>query len=250
VELDWSTFWLEIVNFLILVWILKRFLYRPVLDFIARRRAETEEAMDGAARAREESERLRGQYENRLRDWSKERDAALSKLRQEMDQERARRLEEIRRAIEEEREKARVAEERHRREFRTHAEETALELATRFAGRILEHTSGAETTRALATLAAEGMNTLDVNRRASLREAGSQERRGTIQAAHELDAAARAALEQALGALFGADAAWEWQRVPELLAGVRVELGSWELTANVRDELRGFTALVHGSANR
>ena len=30
-ELDWTTFVLEIVNFLVLVWILQRYLYRPVL---------------------------------------------------------------------------------------------------------------------------------------------------------------------------------------------------------------------------
>ena len=37
-ELSWSTFFLEIINFLVLVWILKRFLYKPVMDVIARRR--------------------------------------------------------------------------------------------------------------------------------------------------------------------------------------------------------------------
>ena len=38
-QIDWTTFALEIINFLVLVWILKRFLYRPVLDTLARRRA-------------------------------------------------------------------------------------------------------------------------------------------------------------------------------------------------------------------
>ena len=36
--LDWSTLALEAVNFLILVWLLQRFLYRPVLAAIDRRR--------------------------------------------------------------------------------------------------------------------------------------------------------------------------------------------------------------------
>ncbi|WP_054775053.1 hypothetical protein [Methylogaea oryzae] len=41
-ELDWSTIALEIVNFLILVWLLKRLLYKPVQDIIAQRRAAIE----------------------------------------------------------------------------------------------------------------------------------------------------------------------------------------------------------------
>ena len=48
-ELTWSTFILEIINFLILVWILKRFLYKPVMDAIAKRRASIEQSMQDAA---------------------------------------------------------------------------------------------------------------------------------------------------------------------------------------------------------
>ena len=36
-ELNWTTFALEAVNFMVLVWILKRFLYKPVLAAIAQR---------------------------------------------------------------------------------------------------------------------------------------------------------------------------------------------------------------------
>ena len=38
-ELSWPTFFLEIVNFLVLVWILKRFLYKPILQAIEQRKA-------------------------------------------------------------------------------------------------------------------------------------------------------------------------------------------------------------------
>jgi len=37
---DWSTFALQTVNFAILVWLLHRFLYRPVLRLLDARRAE------------------------------------------------------------------------------------------------------------------------------------------------------------------------------------------------------------------
>ena len=38
-ELDWTTFVLEVINFLVLVWILRRYLYRPVLNTLAARKA-------------------------------------------------------------------------------------------------------------------------------------------------------------------------------------------------------------------
>ena len=55
-RIEWTTFAFEIINFLALVWILKRFLYRPVLDTLSRRRAGVErtlaEAGEIAARAK------------------------------------------------------------------------------------------------------------------------------------------------------------------------------------------------------
>ena len=65
-EVDWTTFALEIINFLILVWILKRFFYHPVLDVIARRRAGIEKEMADAKAVEEKARVLEQQYENRL----------------------------------------------------------------------------------------------------------------------------------------------------------------------------------------
>ena len=33
-NIDWTSFSLEIINFLVLVWLLKHFLYKPVMDII------------------------------------------------------------------------------------------------------------------------------------------------------------------------------------------------------------------------
>jgi F-type H+-transporting ATPase subunit b len=55
---DWWTFGLQTVNFAVLVWLLHRFLYKPVLRMIDARRAEVEKqyADAGAAEAKARSE--------------------------------------------------------------------------------------------------------------------------------------------------------------------------------------------------
>ena len=72
-ELNWSTFLLEIINFLVLVWILKHFLYKPILDVIARRRAGIEDRLAKAQQLHDEANTLKTEYENRLVDWEHER---------------------------------------------------------------------------------------------------------------------------------------------------------------------------------
>ena len=44
-EFGWSTFLLEIINFLVLVWLLHRFFYRPVLDIVAERQRQIESSL-------------------------------------------------------------------------------------------------------------------------------------------------------------------------------------------------------------
>jgi len=47
-EFSWTTFFLEIINFLVLVWILQRFLYKPVMKVIAQRKAHIESRLEEA----------------------------------------------------------------------------------------------------------------------------------------------------------------------------------------------------------
>ncbi|MBE9486855.1 MAG: ATPase, partial [Chloroflexi bacterium] len=92
-ELSWSTFLLEIINFLVLVWILKRFLYKPVLDVIARRRTGIEDRLAETQRLHDEADTLKTEYENRLADWNQERQQSRDALAQELNEERARQME-------------------------------------------------------------------------------------------------------------------------------------------------------------
>ena len=65
--IDWFTVAAQIANFAILVWLLKRFLYRPVLDAMAAREKRVRETVAAADRqkaaAEEEANRLREQQD-------------------------------------------------------------------------------------------------------------------------------------------------------------------------------------------
>ena len=65
-EFDWLTFGFEIVNFLVLVWLLHRLLYRPVLAMIQRRRDEIAAQARQAEARQAEAEQRKAEYERRL----------------------------------------------------------------------------------------------------------------------------------------------------------------------------------------
>lgn len=241
-KFDWTTFALEALNFLILVWLLKRFFYRPVLAVIEARRAETAKTMADAEAVRSAGEALKSQYQAHLAEVDKERAAAKAQLDKEIVAERARRLSALDVEIAEERSRRDALEARERSDLELTMERKAMAIAARFAARLLERLAGPDLEAKLADLAlseldAAGPDKLEALRTA-LREAG-----GTIKvvSAYPLDDARRAAFTRTLSALAGQELAPKFIDDAVLKAGVCIMAGSWVLMANLRDELNFFT---------
>ncbi|MBU0499056.1 MAG: F0F1 ATP synthase subunit delta [Gammaproteobacteria bacterium] len=245
-ELNWTTFLLELVNFLVLVWILKRFLYRPVQEVIARRRAGIEKTLTDAHALRTEAETLRQQYENRLADWEQERRLAREALIREIEAERTQRRAGLHADLDREREKARVIAERQRADALRGLEQTALAQGARFAARLLESAAGPETEARLVELALTELSQLPIEKGMALRNhrAGIDER--VVASAFPLPEGQRLRLTQALAALSGGESPVRFEQDASLIAGLRISIGPWVLAANVRDELQGFAELGHG----
>ena len=245
-ELNWSTFLLEIINFLILVWILKRFFYKPVLDVIARRRADIEKTLDDAKVLHNDAETLQEQYKNRLAVWEQERLAAQTALEEEIEAERARQMEALQSTLEKEREKAQVIDQRQLEACRQQAEEAALTQGAQFAARLLTTAAGPELEKRLADLFMQELATLSPEQTEVLRAAGNKASdKIRITSTYSLDDAARQLLEQSLNATLGISGPFHYTQDKALLAGLRINVGAWVLHATLQDELKSFVDFAH-----
>ncbi len=61
-SIDWVTVLAQIANFLVLLWLLKRFLYRPILDGIDAREAEIAKRMADAEQAKQDAKVAESQF--------------------------------------------------------------------------------------------------------------------------------------------------------------------------------------------
>ena len=245
-ELNWSTFVLEIINFLVLVWILKRFLYKPVLDVIARRRAGIEKTLAEAEKLQVNAERLQEQYEGRLADWGRERQQAREAMVREFEVERASKETELQTILEQEREKAVVTEARRQVDAIRKIEETALMQGARFATRLLEQASGPDTEARLVELVITELTRLPPEHITALRKSyGKTPEAIVVVSAFPLPDDQRQRLKQALATVTRPNLPLRFEQNSELLAGVRITIGAWVLGANILDELKGFTELAH-----
>lgn len=87
-SIDWITVAAQLVNFLVLVWLLKRFLYRPILDGIDAREAEIKDRMQVAIHAQEDAKAMGATYRNQLAALQSEQASASDLARQKAEEER------------------------------------------------------------------------------------------------------------------------------------------------------------------
>jgi F-type H+-transporting ATPase subunit b len=242
-ELNWSTVLLELVNFAVLVWILKHFLYKPVLEVIARRRAGIEKTLQDAEAMQREAAAQKQQYENRLEDWARERQEARDSLTRELDETRSNRLAELDAALASERERAAAADTRRLDDLRRQAEQAAAANGARFASRLLGQLGGEALHAKLVELFLSSLAELSADERAAFGRDAGDSVSGRVTSAFALGDADRARLEAALGELTAAQPGAEFAVDPSLGAGLRVTLGARVLGLNLADELEGFAAL-------
>lgn len=79
--IDWFTVAAQIVNFLVLVWILKRFLYRRILSAIEAREAKIAERLAAAEAKEKEAGQQLALYQARLQDIEQQRESRLAQAR-------------------------------------------------------------------------------------------------------------------------------------------------------------------------
>jgi len=87
-EIDWWTLALQTINFLVVVWLLSQFLYRPVRRMIEAREAADRAAADEAQKKTEEAENLRADYERRLAEFDDQMRQREAELHEAMQRER------------------------------------------------------------------------------------------------------------------------------------------------------------------
>ncbi|MDD5460644.1 MAG: F0F1 ATP synthase subunit delta [Methylococcales bacterium] len=247
-EFDLSTFILEIINFLILIWILQRLFYKPLLEVIAKRKQLIDQSLADAATMQQQAEELRSLYENRQKLWEQEKQAALNALHQQMDIERRTRMAQLDADLEQERQKLNVTIQRQKRELQQQVEKQALENGARFAGMLLRQSAGPELEVRLFAILLENLKTLPEACGLCLQMIGAKNQAPIkIASAYPLKAELRLQLEQKLNSLIDSQINFEYHQDKDLIAGIRMDIGAWVLNANLQHELMGFAEIANES---
>jgi F-type H+-transporting ATPase subunit b len=245
-ELNLSTFVLEIINFLILIWILQRLFYKPLLEVIAKRKLFIDQSLSHAKNLQQQAEQQCSLYENRQKLWEQEKQAAITALHRQLEAERKASLDKLNADLEQERQKAKVLLSKQQRELQQQTEKQALQNGAKFAGILLKQSAGPELEARLFAMLIDNLTTLPEACKLCLTTLGTKKSVPVkITSAYPLSVEMRQQLEQKLGTLINSQINFQYHQDKALIAGLRMDIGAWVLNVNLQHELTGFAEIAN-----
>ena len=246
---DWWTLALQAVNFAILVWLLQRFLYKPVLRLIDARRAEIEKQFREARDAQTKAEALQAKAEQDrvaiatqrlalLKTAEAEADEAANARRARAEQEAAALLDSTRKALAKEREQTLGA-----------MQEAALDLAGRMARRLIDELPLEARAEAWLKRIEQHVAAMPKAELERLVHDGAKDGSITVVTASPLPAEAAAEWRRRLGDTFGVGAAITFHSDAVLIAGAELHLPNAVLRLSWQNSLAALRSEIATDAD-
>ncbi len=236
---DWFTVAAQIVNFLILVALLRYFLYGRILEAIDRRRQRLQNEWDEARRLRalaeEELEGARREHEQ----LAHQRDELLARVRREVENYRQSRMRQVREEIEAMRQQwaDTLADEREAflRDLRREVATAVLTIARR----VLQELADAELETIVVRQFLQRLREAATTLRKRWREVAETEEPPPVlvRTAFPLPPALQNEVEDGIRNVLDGNVTIEWETSPDLLCGITLHTDDEKVAWDFRDEL-------------
>ncbi|MDX1433643.1 MAG: hypothetical protein R3286_14465 [Gammaproteobacteria bacterium] len=226
-QIDWLTVVAQIVNFLILVWLLTRFLYRPVVEAMDRREQHIAERLRHAAEREQQAAETVHEYRKKRSELDDDRGALIDKAREAAESARLEMLEDARREAAERRAQwqRQVAEER--RDFLRALRHQTADAVQSVARRALADLAGRDLEEQIVESFIERLQSTDRDMCHAIAAAGEAI---TVHTAFELDPSARGRITRAIHEHIREGIVIDYEVSPELICGIEMTAAGRQLS--------------------
>lgn len=242
--IDWFTVFAQVVNFLVLVWLLKRFLYGPIIAAMDRREERIAGRLREGSEMKEQAEKEAEEFRNRAAALEERKRDMLSRAETEAEVRRRELVEGARAEVEKEKAQWRTAVEDEKEAF-------LRELGSRACAEVLS----------VAERALRDLSDTDLNERMAevfigrLREAAGDHIPGAagdqgdvvVTTSFDLSPETKEALEEAIREKVSKDAPVSYRTSKGLLCGIEVRYGGFSLGWSLGGFLKGLEEEVSKS---
>lgn len=238
-QLDWFTFLAQIVNFLILVYLLQRFLYGHIVKIADEREEQIASRFAEAETQAEEAQAEAAAYRQKRQEFEQERDKMITQVHQQAEARRHELMDVARQEVEEQKSKWYHALAREKQAFLQALQQQAGRQVYAVARRALADLADAELEQQVVGVFMDRLRRLSQDEKEklaiSLQEAGDKSVQ--VQSAFALPADRQQAIQMLLHDHFDDDVSVRFSTNADLICGVALRVDGRQVTWNVQSYL-------------
>ena len=236
--IDWFTVGAQALNFIILVWLLKRFLYKPILNAVDAREKRIAAELADADAKKAEAQKERDEFQRKNEEFDQQRAALMSKVTEEANAERQRLLDEARKAADalsaKRQEALRSDANTLNHAIRSRAEQEVFAIARK----ALTDLATTSLEERMSEVFVRRLRTMDGKAKEGLAEAlKTASEPALVRSAFDLPAQQRAAIQKALNETFSAEVHVRFETAPDLVSGVELTANGQKVAWSIADYL-------------
>ena len=242
---DWFTFIAQIVNFIILVWLLKRFLYGPIILAIDEREKKISGQFVEAAAKTEAAVLEREEFQRKNEEFDRRREALLAGAADEARNRRQQMLDEARTETEQLRARLRETLEKERSDLtREITRRIRLEVFAAARGALADLADAGLEERMLEIFIKRLRGLCDDDKERVAAILGSAAGAVSVHSVFKLSPVQCAGIELAIKETFAADVKINYKIVPELVGGIELTANGYRFVWSIADYLSSLEKSV------
>lgn len=241
-SIDFFTFAAQILNLIILLFLLRKFLYLPVLKAVSERQAFIERELKKAALAREKAQKLEGECQQKMANLEIERQQILTQAREQAQKLEKELTDKAREDFEKSRERWQKKLESEQKSFETTTQNRVAENFGIFAATAVKQLADANLSELVINKFKNKMATLSKKKKEEFIAAYKQKSLLTVSSAQKLSPAERHSLESFLRERLDVDPKVKIKFLTDskLLCGIKIQAEEQEISWNLETYLEMF----------
>lgn len=249
--IDWFTVTAQIVNFVVLIVLLKYFLYDRIIEAMDRREQKIRSRLEDAESKREEAEQEARSYRRKNEEMDQKRSEMLAQAKEEADKERKSLTKKAREEVERARSRWQESVRKEKSAFLRELRHLAANQVYAVSRRALWDLADAELEERLVEVFLSKMQKMPEEKRGVMAEAIREEGNTAIlRSGFEISTKLRRKITEALRRSLAEDADVAYETVPEMIMGIELKSGGEKMAWSLEDYLAGLEELAGDALDR
>jgi len=243
--IDWFTVAAQTLNFLILVWLMKRFLYKPILNAIDAREKGIAAQLADAESKKTQAQKDRDDFQNKNKAFDEQRAALFSKATDEAKAERERLLDEARKEADKLRAGQAAGLRNDQARLGTEITRAAKEEVFAIARKTLADLATVSLEERLTEVFARRLREMNGDAKEALATAlNTSSEPAVLRSTVEMPPEQRAAIQNALNETFSAEIRVRFETAPEAICGIELTANGQKIAWSIADYLKSLDRRV------